>query len=143
MLLAGCAVPQDPVKTDSLANSPWAIESGVTASNRPGSPVSAWKHHTLPGKTATQFNYARKDGRDSIAARAASSASILRQNTRIEPAELGNVRFSWKVPELVAEADLALREADDSPVRVILAFEGDRSRFSAKDALLSELARTL
>ncbi|MEO7640371.1 MAG: DUF3047 domain-containing protein [Ramlibacter sp.] len=143
MLLAGCAVPQDPAKTDSLANSPWAIESGVTASNHPGISVSAWKHHTLPGKTATQFNYARKDGRDSIAARAASSASILRQITRIEPAELGNVRFSWKVPELVAEADLALREADDSPVRVILAFEGDRSRFSAKDALLSELARTL
>ena len=50
---------------------------------------------------------------------------------RIEPDDLGSVRFSWKVPELIAEADLALRDADDSPVRIILAFEGDRSRFSA------------
>jgi hypothetical protein len=38
---------------------------------------------------------------------------------------------------------MALRDADDSPVRIILAFEGDRSRFSPKDAMLSELSRTL
>ena len=38
---------------------------------------------------------------------------------------------------------MALREADDSPVRVVLAFEGDRSRFSARDGVLSELMRTL
>jgi uncharacterized protein (DUF2235 family) len=27
---------------------------------------------------------------------------------------------------------MALREADDSPVRIVLAFDGDRSRLSAK-----------
>ena len=142
VLLAGCAVRQEPAKTTSVESSPWAIESGATMGSG-SQPVSEWKHHALPGKKSTQFNYARKDGRDSIAVRAASSASILRQNIRIEPDDLGKVRFSWKVPELIAEADLALREADDSPVRIILAFEGDRSRFSAKDALLSELARAL
>jgi hypothetical protein len=47
------------------------------------------------------------------------------------------------VPQLIAEADMALREADDSPVRIMLAFEGDRSRLSPRDALLSELMRTL
>lgn len=143
VLLAGCATQQIPGKGNALAGSPWAIESGATASNNSSKPVAAWKHHAFPGKTSTQFNYARKDGRDSIAVRASSSASILRQSIRIEPGDLGNVRFSWKVPELIAEADLASREADDSPVRIVLAFEGDRSRFSPKDALLSELARTL
>ena len=38
---------------------------------------------------------------------------------------------------------MAVRESDDSPVRIVLAFEGDRSRFSAKNAMLSELSRTL
>jgi hypothetical protein len=35
------------------------------------------------------------------------------------------------------------RDSDDSPVRVVLAFEGDRSKFSAKNAMLSELALAL
>ena len=30
---------------------------------------------------------------------AASSASMLRQQVRIEPQDLGSVRFSWKVPD--------------------------------------------
>jgi hypothetical protein len=38
---------------------------------------------------------------------------------------------------------MALRDADDSPVRVVLAFEGDRSEFSAKNAMLSELSQAL
>jgi hypothetical protein len=38
---------------------------------------------------------------------------------------------------------MSLREFDDSPVRVVLAFEGDRSKFSAKNAMLSELAHVL
>ena len=38
---------------------------------------------------------------------------------------------------------MSLREFDDSPVRVVLAFEGDRSKFSGKNAMLSELAHVL
>jgi len=104
-----------------------------------GAWTAGWQHQGFPGKAATQFQYARKDGRDAVAVLAASSASMLRNKIRIEPPELGNVKFSWKVPQLIAGADMALREADDSPVRVLLIFEGDRSRFSARDSMLSEL----
>jgi hypothetical protein len=68
---------------------------------------------------------------------------MLRHRLRIEPADLGSVRFSWKVPELIAEADMALRDKSDSPVRIVLAFDGDRSKFSMKNSLLAELSRTL
>jgi hypothetical protein len=86
----------------------------------------------------------RQEGRDAVAVMAASSASMLRSKVRIEPAELGSVRFSWKVPQLIAGADMGLRDTDDSPVRIVLTFEGDRrSRFSAGDAMLSELVRTV
>lgn len=78
-----------------------------------------------------------------MAARAESSASLFRQKLRIEPQHLARVRFSWKVPALIADADLALRDKSDSPVRLILAFEGDRSQFSIKNAMLSELAHAL
>lgn len=132
-LLGGCAVSPSADPAAQLERSPWARQS-----DGPG-----WQHYKLPGKTPSQFIDARKDGRDAMAVFAASSASMLRNKVRIEPAELGNVRFSWKVPELMARADMALREADDSPVRIILAFEGDRTHFSPKDAMLSELSRAL
>jgi len=83
------------------------------------------------------------DGRDAMAVTAASSASMLRKRVHLAPDALGRVAFSWKVPELIAAADMALREADDAPVRVVLAFDGDRSTWSARNAMLSEMARAL
>lgn len=102
-----------------------------------------WLHTPLPGKRETDFRPDRRDGRDAVAVTAASSASMLRRQVRVAPSELGQLQFSWLVPALIPGADMALREADDAPVRVVLAFEGDRSRFSARNAMLSELARTL
>ena len=57
--------------------------------------------------------------------------------------QLGALKFSWYVPELITGADMGVREADDSPVRLVLAFEGDRSKFSARNAMLNELVRSL
>ena len=136
-LLAGCAGVPREAAVPAAAASPWA-----EASTRPGS-RQPWEHYVLPGKRPTRFAYARSDGRDTVLATADASASMLRKAVRVEPADLGRLSFSWKVPALIAGADMAVREADDAPVRVLLAFEGDRSRFSARDALLSELARAV
>ncbi len=125
-----------------IGGSPWAAQSGGFEAAAP-THSARWRHYAFPGKTPTRFDYARKDGRDAIAVLAASSASMLRNKVRIEPGELAGVRFSWKVPQLIAGADMALRDADDSPVRVVLFFEGDRSRFSPRDAMLSELVHTM
>ena len=86
---------------------------------------------------------ARLDGRDTVAVQSSSAASMLRQVVRIEAPDLGRLRFSWMVPALIPSANLRDRDLDDAPVRVVLAFEGDRSKFSARDAMLSELAHAL
>lgn len=78
-----------------------------------------------------------------MSAKATMSASMLRQSLRVAPLQLGVIKFSWKVPQLIPGADLTVRETHDSPVRIALAFEGDRSRFSMKNAMLSELALAL
>lgn len=135
LLLSGCATAP-PVPVD-VAASPWAEQSGARAVRK------RWMHKTFPGKAASRFNYARHDGRDAVSVLADASASMLRQDVRIEPDDLGRVRFSWKVPQLIEQADMALRDRDDAPVRIVLAFEGDRSRFSPRDAALSELANAL
>lgn len=102
-----------------------------------------WQHRIFPGKQATLYHTTWLDGRHVVQSDSQSAASMLRQSLRVEPAELGKLQFSWKVPALIAGADLSQRDADDSPVRVVLAFEGDRAKFSAKNAMLSELSLAL
>jgi hypothetical protein len=135
VLASGCSSVPPSASTTVAPPSPWAIQSMVGD--------SAWLPFVLPGKRASTFTYVRKDGRDTIRASADSSASMLRTAVRIEPAAQGKVRFSWKVPALIAEADMALRDQDDSPVRIVLAFDGDRSRLSPRFQSMSEMARAL
>ena len=105
--------------------------------------ANAWQHFKLPGKQPTQYSYISTDGRPAVMASAASSASMLRQSVRVEPALLQDIAFSWKVKQLIPGADLTQRETHDSPVRLVLVFEGDRSEFSMRNAMLSELSLTL
>ena len=102
-----------------------------------------WEHFKLPGTRPSTFEFVVEEKRAAISANAQSSASMLRQVMRVEPGDLGIVRFSWKLPDLIQYADMSIREFDDSPVRVVLAFEGDRTKFSAKNSMLSELAHLL
>lgn len=102
-----------------------------------------WRHFTLPGKTATVYDFSRKDGRDALTAKAGISASMMRRDVNIAANKLDTVNFSWQIPELIAGADLAERDFDDSPVRIVLTFEGDKTKFSAKNAILSELAQVM
>jgi hypothetical protein len=102
-----------------------------------------WRHYVLPGKAATLYTLDRLDGRAALMAKAGTSASMMRSDVNIPTFQLDEVSFSWQVPQLIETADLAERDADDSPVRVVLVFEGDKKKFSAKNAMLSELAQVL
>jgi len=106
-------------------------------------PVSAWQPYELPGKQATHFVSVHDEGRSAMQATAQASASMLRHRMRIEADDLGRVAFSWNVAQLIENADMAVRERDDSPVRVVLVFEGDRSQFSMKNSMLSELSMAM
>lgn len=131
------------VSPEVLDNAWTRFDVGLQQSKQPAADKPQWQHYHLPGKQATQYTFARLDGRDAMAVTAVSSASLLRQKVRIEVQELAQIKFSWKVPQLIALADLAVRDNADSPVRIVLAFEGDRSKLTAKNAMLSELAHTL
>lgn len=102
-----------------------------------------WEHQHFPGKRASEYQAVRHQGRHALLASAESAASMLRQTLNVPPADLRQLQFSWQVPALIAHADMAQRDADDSPVRLVMVFEGDRSKFSMKNAMLSELAQTM
>ena len=158
LLLCACATRPNTDAPASIGTSPWALSSGISSAGGdfggprhaaqalPGfapAAVPVWHHHILPGKQLNHFTPVFVDGRDAMLVQSDTSASLLRQKMHIPAQELGDVKFSWKVPALIAKANMAVRDTDDSPVRIVLAFEGDRSRFSNKNALMSELSHTL
>ncbi|MEP7357725.1 MAG: DUF3047 domain-containing protein [Anaerolineales bacterium] len=143
-VLSACA----GIETSAPASSEdvnWTSASPVNPnSNSYSNPETiTWQHCAFPGKKSTRYRAVRLDGRNAILGESNSAASMLRQRLRVEASDLGRLGFSWKVPNMIAGADLTQRDGDDSPVRVVLAFEGDRSKFSAKNAMLSELALAL
>ena len=105
--------------------------------------LSDWLESSLPGKRSTRYTPLVMDGRQVVHASADSAASLLRRKVHLEPTELGTVRFSWRVQELIATADLSDRDTADSPVRLILAFDGDHKRLSLRNRLSFDLAQAV
>ena len=102
-----------------------------------------WSHKGLPGKRNTRYQLTQLDGRWAVVADARSAVSLFRRSVRLEPEEFGSIEFAWRVQDLLKSADLTEPGNEDSPVRLLLAFEGDRSKFSTKNRLLSDLVHAL
>lgn len=102
-----------------------------------------WEPVVFPGKLRTAFRRAHHAGRDCVQAESVGSASMLRQRLQIAPDQLGRLRFDWNVNHLLPGADMTASGRGDSPARLVLAFDGDRQKFSARDAMLSELTYAL
>jgi hypothetical protein len=159
-LLAGCALSPSPEDADADAEAPLSQggtlgpATGVTGSRwaelsvpAPAGGLKAgdlnWEIFRVPGKQPTQYRPVLHAGREAVHAQADASGSILRHQRRVEADQLGRLRFSWNVPTPGAQANASLPTLEDVPVRVVLAFEGDRSRFSFKNNMLNELSLLL
>jgi len=102
-----------------------------------------WREVRFPGKQATSYTLASHDGQTWLRADAQSSASMLRQ--KIDPglSTYSRIRFPLVIEQPLMNADIARQDKEDSPARVILAFDGDRSEFSARESALSELSHLM
>ncbi len=138
-VLGGCASPGEVDKA-AVVSMP---NSGSTGLHFSPQDKAKWEAVALPGKLRTSFKLENHHNRPAVHAHAQSSASLLRQRVNVPPEKLGRLQFAWQVDNLMEGADLADRDRSDSPVRLILAFDGDRSRFSAKNAMLSDLTEAL
>jgi len=147
LALSGCAGNRPPSQPggETVAASTeernWGRSLGEVAGHL--QPVPKWEHYRLPGKDETRYDFVQADGRVAVHASSRSSASMLRTAMDIRPEALGRLDFSWKVASLIDGADLGMRESDDAPARVMLAFDGDRSRFTMRESAMAELARAV
>ncbi len=139
LAVGGCAsTPPDADEPERLSQSPWAratLLDGV-------SPSGPWVHRRYGNRRPTQYRAVERDGRPALYALSESGNSTLRLPLRPHPLPPGaRLRFSWWVPALLPHADLQSAEADDAVARVILTFDGDRTTWSRRDHMLSELAQ--
>lgn len=105
--------------------------------------VREWAPWVLPGKAFAPFEAVDVQGRAALVVAAERSVSILRQQTDTAPVQVGRLAFSWKIDGLAPGADLTDAQHEDSPVRIVLAFDGDRARLAPRVHRLSELTRLL
>jgi hypothetical protein len=124
-LLAGCSTAPP-------------VESGPTTPA-----AESWSAQRLPGKRTTEYTPAVRAGQRCTQAKANRSASLWRRILRLEPAAWHQLQFSWWVDTLSPEATVADADRDDASARLVLAFDGDASRLSARNQMLFELAHTL
>ena len=100
---------------------------------------TAWEPWILSRFLArTKYRIVDLDGERVLHADANVSASGLLQPLALAANEYPYLHWRWRVPQLIADADNASRNADDSPVRIIVAFDGDKSRFDFEDSALAQ-----
>jgi len=139
-LLAACAlVERAPERV--------VVMTSVTqfSSSKPGGELPpGWRSWTVGKyKKATEYVLVTEGGRTVVRASANASASGLSQDVRVNPKDFPLLRWRWKVPELIAGADNTQRHTEDSPVRLIVTFQGDKSNWSFEDRLFASQMKTL
>ena len=133
--LAGCA---------TLAPAPSTHEVAAFSTNREGAAAPrGWQQLVITrAKAPTQYRlvYDERARAVVVHARAERSATGLKQPLDVDSAARPLVAWRWRVPSLIAGADNLDRHAEDSPVRLLLFFDGDKRRLPARDQLALEMA---
>ena len=121
-----------------------ALIAGCATSPPPAPDAADWQPVALPGKRATRYEWAEKEGRRAVMASSERSASMWRKRV-VEPGaqRSAEARFSWWVQDLVPNAELADADRSDAPVRVMFGFGGDVATLPLRDRMMFDLVQVL
>jgi hypothetical protein len=135
---AAVAVAPDSAGQTSVEAAP--LVSPFSA-GRPGTALPApWEPFRIaPGKKPTRYALVDDRGTIVLHARANAAASALRHDTNFDLRAAPVIEWRWKIARLIDGQDNAVAAKEDSPVRVILEFDGDRSKLSLRDRLALSL----
>ncbi|WP_253930369.1 DUF3047 domain-containing protein [Cupriavidus basilensis] len=132
---AGHAESSEPEEHPMLERLPLfsATPSGL-------SKPAGWQPWTVNrNKIPTRYTLTEVDQRMVLHAEADSSASGL--YVPLVGREPGTLNWTWKTRDVIRSADNSLAPREDSPLRIFVAFDGDKGSLSLKDQLMYEMAR--
>ena len=89
----------------------------------------------------TDYRVIEMDGRRVLRAQAQTAASGLLQEIDIDPLVSRHLKWHWSVPQLLPEADLSKKGSDDSPVRMIVSFDGDLAKLDVEDRAMAGMVK--
>jgi hypothetical protein len=143
--LGGCASQQDVLKPAAVAVRPQTDAMlSVFSSHAAGGLPEGWEPMILlRNKKQTQYELVTKDSATVLHARADGASSGLMHKVDISAQQQPWLHWSWKITSLVRAADNTQRATEDSPVRVILGFDGDKDTMPFTDQVLFETARVM
>lgn len=144
--MTGCALAphQSPQSTATLSKEVPQTELARFSDNSVGGLPEGWEPLIiLRNKKQTQYRLVSAGDKTVLHARAESASSGLMQQVSIDPAKQPWLQWQWKVAGLVKSADNTQRATEDSPVRIILGFDGDKESLPFADQVLFETAKVL
>jgi hypothetical protein len=121
-----------PVPTGYPILTPFSLGTAAIGPGR----WEPWGRH--PAKPATHYEIVREANRPVLLARSRSSVSGLKHRVDRPASDFSGIRWRWRIDAALQGADVGARHAEDAPARLLLAFDGDRSKLGMKDLLLSE-----
>lgn len=132
--LAGCAVA--PTPPDEIA----LPAVGRFSAAKPGDTLpSGWRVWQISGlKRPTEYRLVDYEGRTVVFARSRGSASGLVFPVSIDLQAFPYLHWHWKVPALIPGADNTRQHTEDSPVRIVVTFEGNKSRLPLEDRIFAD-----
>jgi len=100
-----------------------------------------WNFYRIaPYKKNTVYRLENYQGRTVLSANSKTSASGLA--VKLRPRQANNLwlQWEWKALSAIPEADNAERYHDDAPLRILVAFDGNKSKLSLKEKMNFEMA---
>src|SRR3569623_22927 len=141
----GCAPLQGekPVASNTTPEqAPHAVAS--FSDNAPGALPKNWAPLVIHrAKKQTQYQLVEEHGKVILHARAASASSGLMQHLEVNPDAQPWLSWKWRIGSLNPGANNFEREAEDSPARIILGFDGDKSALPFADQVLFDTAKLI
>ncbi len=136
--MTGCAL--QPATSPPPVDSSLAVFSG----NQAGGLPEGWEQLViLRTKKQTHYELVNKENRTVLHARAEGASSGLMHQVSIDPINRPWLHWQWKIAGLVKSADNTQRATEDSPVRIILGFDGDKGALPFADQILFETAKVV
>ncbi|QWD78505.1 DUF3047 domain-containing protein [Polynucleobacter sp. MWH-Svant-W18] len=110
---------------------------------REGMP-NGWNFYRIaPYKKNTVYRLENYQGRTVLSANSKTSASGLAVKLRPRSASNLWLQWEWKATNAIPNADNADGPSDDAPLRILVAFDGNKSKLSLKERLNFEMANLI
>jgi hypothetical protein len=116
------------------------FSAGVVGSQMP----PGWQPVKLSDKKkTTAYDLVEDDGVVVLRARAHASASALGHLAGFALQDRPVISWRWKVAQLIEGADNSVAAKEDSPVRLLFVFDGDKSKLPPRDQAVFRLSKRL